>query len=40
MGQALRLQTVAEGVETGHHVIELRELACDVALAPCPLSRA
>jgi Amt family ammonium transporter len=31
MGQALGLQTVAEGVETGHHVIELRELACDVA---------
>jgi diguanylate cyclase (GGDEF)-like protein len=31
MGRALRLTTVAEGVETGHHVIELRELDCDVA---------
>ena len=31
MGQALGLTTVAEGVETGHHVVELRELACDIA---------
>jgi EAL domain-containing protein (putative c-di-GMP-specific phosphodiesterase class I) len=31
MGRALRLTTVAEGVETGHHLIELRELDCDVA---------
>jgi EAL domain-containing protein (putative c-di-GMP-specific phosphodiesterase class I) len=31
MGRALRLTTVAEGVETGHHVIELRELDCDLA---------
>ena len=31
MGQALQLSTVAEGVETAHHVIELRELGCDVA---------
>lgn len=31
MGQALRLQTVAEGVETAHHLIELRELDCDIA---------
>ena len=31
MGRALRLTTVAEGVETGHHVIELRELECDLA---------
>jgi EAL domain-containing protein (putative c-di-GMP-specific phosphodiesterase class I) len=31
IGRALRLTTVAEGVETGHHVIELRELDCDLA---------
>jgi EAL domain-containing protein (putative c-di-GMP-specific phosphodiesterase class I) len=31
MGKALGLTTVAEGVETGHHVIELRELDCDIA---------
>ena len=31
MGRALRLTTVAEGVETAHHVIELRELDCDLA---------
>ncbi len=31
MGRALQLTTVAEGVETGHHVIELRELDCDLA---------
>jgi diguanylate cyclase (GGDEF)-like protein len=31
MGQALRMTTLAEGVETAHHVIELRELHCDVA---------
>ena len=31
MGQALRLTTVAEGVETAHHLIELRELDCDMA---------
>jgi len=31
MGQALRMTTLAEGVETAHHVIELRELDCDVA---------
>ncbi|MFP5320735.1 MAG: putative bifunctional diguanylate cyclase/phosphodiesterase [Acidimicrobiia bacterium] len=31
MGQALRMTTLAEGVETAHHVIELRELKCDVA---------
>jgi diguanylate cyclase (GGDEF)-like protein len=31
MGRALHLTTVAEGVETGHHVIELRELDCDLA---------
>ncbi|MFP5255965.1 MAG: putative bifunctional diguanylate cyclase/phosphodiesterase [Acidimicrobiia bacterium] len=31
MGQALRLSTVAEGVETAHHLIELRELDCDIA---------
>jgi diguanylate cyclase (GGDEF)-like protein len=31
MGQALRLTTVAEGVETAHHLIELRELDCDIA---------
>jgi diguanylate cyclase (GGDEF)-like protein/PAS domain S-box-containing protein len=31
MGQALRLTTVAEGVETAHHLIELRELQCDIA---------
>ena len=31
MGRALRLTTVAEGVETGHHLIELRELDCDLA---------
>jgi len=31
MGQALRLATVAEGVETAHHLIELRELDCDIA---------
>jgi len=31
MGQALRLVTVAEGVETAHHLIELRELDCDIA---------
>ncbi|MGV3759235.1 MAG: putative bifunctional diguanylate cyclase/phosphodiesterase [Actinomycetota bacterium] len=31
MGQALRLQTVAEGVERAHHLIELRELDCDIA---------
>jgi len=30
MGRALRLTTVAEGVETAHHLIELRELDCDV----------
>ena len=31
MGRALGLMTVAEGVETAHHVIELRELNCDIA---------
>jgi EAL domain-containing protein (putative c-di-GMP-specific phosphodiesterase class I) len=31
MGRALRLTTVAEGVETGHHFIELRALDCDLA---------
>src|SRR5690606_11914958 len=31
MGRALRMTTLAEGVETGHHLIELRELDCDVA---------
>jgi len=31
MGRALGLTTVAEGVETAHHLIELRELDCDVA---------
>ena len=31
MGKALRMTTLAEGVETAHHVIELRELQCDVA---------
>lgn len=31
MGQALRLTTIAEGVETAHHLIELRELDCDMA---------
>jgi len=31
MGKALQLTTVAEGVETAHHLIELRELDCDVA---------
>lgn len=31
MGRALGMTTVAEGVETAHHVIELRELDCDVA---------
>lgn len=31
MGQALGMTTVAEGVETAHHVIELRELDCDIA---------
>jgi diguanylate cyclase (GGDEF)-like protein len=31
MGKALRMTTLAEGVETPHHVIELRELDCDVA---------
>jgi len=31
MGQALRMTTLAEGVETPHHVIELRELECDIA---------
>jgi diguanylate cyclase (GGDEF)-like protein len=31
MGRALQLTTVAEGVETAHHLIELRELDCDVA---------
>ncbi len=31
MGQALRMTTLAEGVETVHHVIELRELGCDIA---------
>ncbi len=31
MGQALHMTTLAEGVETAHHVIELRELACDIA---------
>ena len=31
MGQALRMTTLAEGVETAHHVIELRELDCDIA---------
>jgi EAL domain-containing protein (putative c-di-GMP-specific phosphodiesterase class I) len=31
MGKALRMTTLAEGVETAHHVIELRELDCDVA---------
>ena len=31
MGQALGHVTVAEGVETGHHLIELRELGCDIA---------
>ena len=31
MGQALHMTTLAEGVETAHHVIELRELKCDIA---------
>ena len=31
MGQALNMTTLAEGVETAHHVIELRELSCDIA---------
>ncbi len=31
MGRALNLTTVAEGVETAHHLIELRELDCDIA---------
>ena len=31
MGQALRMTTLAEGVETAHHLIELRELECDIA---------
>jgi diguanylate cyclase (GGDEF)-like protein len=31
MGAALNLTTVAEGVETAHHLIELRELKCDIA---------
>jgi diguanylate cyclase (GGDEF)-like protein len=31
MGKALRMTTLAEGVETAHHLIELRELDCDVA---------
>jgi diguanylate cyclase (GGDEF)-like protein len=31
MGRALHLTTVAEGVETAHHLIELRELDCDIA---------
>jgi diguanylate cyclase (GGDEF)-like protein len=31
MGKALRMTTLAEGVETAHHLIELRELECDVA---------
>ena len=31
MGQALHMTTLAEGVETAHHVIELRELECDIA---------
>jgi len=31
MGRALGLTTVAEGVETAHHLIELRELDCDIA---------
>ena len=31
MGRALQLTTVAEGVETAHQLIELRELECDVA---------
>ena len=31
MGQALHMTTLAEGVETAHHVIELRELNCDIA---------
>jgi diguanylate cyclase (GGDEF)-like protein len=31
MGRALQLTTVAEGVETAHQLIELRELDCDIA---------
>jgi diguanylate cyclase (GGDEF)-like protein len=31
MGRALQLRTIAEGVETAHHLIELRELDCDLA---------
>jgi diguanylate cyclase (GGDEF)-like protein len=31
MGRALNLTTVAEGCETAHHLIELRELDCDIA---------
>jgi diguanylate cyclase (GGDEF)-like protein/PAS domain S-box-containing protein len=31
MGRALQLITVAEGVETAHHLIELRDLECDIA---------
>ncbi len=31
MGKALHMTTLAEGVETAHHVIELRELDCDIA---------
>jgi diguanylate cyclase (GGDEF)-like protein len=30
MGRALHLTTVAEGVETAHHLVQLRELGCDV----------
>lgn len=31
MGQALGMVTIAEGVESDHQVIELRELQCDIA---------
>src|SRR3546814_17584000 len=31
MGRALQLTTVAEGVETAHHLVELREPDCDIA---------
>jgi diguanylate cyclase (GGDEF)-like protein len=31
MGRALQLTTVAEGVETAHQLVELRELECDIA---------
>lgn len=44
MGKALGVRTLAEGVETAHHLIELRELDCDLAqgyhfAAPMPAER-